>query len=228
MPFNKQSAATFTEIESILQKEGVNQHKNIIILCEPNETENSSESEIFDSMIATAKSISDCVTISSALPCLKDQQKNIETFNRWLKNKCQVTQVTFVDNDQNFVFRDGSFDKSAFAKDGQQLSWSGISRLVSSLSLEIAKPKLQLNKRKATSYSEGHQKKVKLDRVRLESCSSQTNDKVSNSYKLKDGQCPMCGETNHVTHNCKHKSMVTCFTCGGVGHKDKHHTRPGQ
>ena len=37
------------------------------------------------------------------------------------------------------------------------------------------------------------------------------------------GQCNKCGETNHVTQNCRHVNAVSCFVCGQKGHKSKHH-----
>ena len=35
-------------------------------------------------------------------------------------------------------------------------------------------------------------------------------------------RCFKCYETNHMSDSCRHQHKVTCFKCGGRGHKEKH------
>ncbi len=52
---------------------------------------------------------------------------------------------------------------------------------------------------------------------------SGTTTSTFGPYRPVPGQCANCGETNHVTVKCRHKSKVTCRACGKSGHKNKHH-----
>ena len=36
--------------------------------------------------------------------------------------------------------------------------------------------------------------------------------------------CMKCGENNHVTFRCRHRSTITCWSCGNAGHKQENFT----
>ena len=48
---------------------------------------------------------------------------------------CEEKNATFVNNDLNFTYRNGSCDEAAFVKDGIHLSAHGVSKLLSKVSL---------------------------------------------------------------------------------------------
>ena len=58
--------------------------------------------------------------------------------------------------------------------------------------------------------------------------SVQVSSSGPDHYKAVHGQCKTWGETTHVTSNSKHEKKVQYFTCNAVGHKSKHHVRPGE
>ena len=61
--------------------------------------------------------------------------ERVKEINNFLKDKCRDTGAQFLDNDQNFLFRDGSCDTSAFQNESVRLSTCGVKRLMSNLSL---------------------------------------------------------------------------------------------
>ena len=71
----------------------------------------------FSDLITSASENVSSVTISSVLPDTTGaRDERIKEINNFLKDKSRDTGARFVDNDQNFLFRDGSCDTSAFQK----------------------------------------------------------------------------------------------------------------
>ena len=70
---------------------------------------------------------------------------SIRIRNFEVKEACSEVDVTFVDNDANFTFRNGAADDAAFHRDGLHLSESGVGRLL--LNLSIAEQPLRHCKR---------------------------------------------------------------------------------
>ena len=80
-----------------------------------------------------------------------------EVCNNFLKDKCRDTGARFIDNDQNFLFRDGSCDTSAFQNDSVRLSTCGVKRLMSNVSLAASKHREDGAQRSSTGnlFAEG-------------------------------------------------------------------------
>ena len=90
----------------------------------------------FSDLITTATEAIKQATIRNVFPSTAGTQDDkIQEIYSFLKNKCRDTGARFVDNDSNFLFRDGSCDTSAFKSDGICLSANGVERLMSNLSL---------------------------------------------------------------------------------------------
>ena len=65
----------------------------------------------FSDLITSATEAVKQVTISCVLPSTAGTQDDkIQEINNFLKTKCRDTGARFVDNDPNFLFRDGSCD----------------------------------------------------------------------------------------------------------------------
>ena len=75
-------------------------------------------------------------TVSSVLPSKRpaDPDGWVDV-NMKVKEACNEVDVTFVDNNANFTFRNGTADDSAFHRERLHLSESGIGRLLLNLSL---------------------------------------------------------------------------------------------
>ena len=103
-------------------------------------------------LITSASENVSSVTISSVLPDTTGAcNERIKEINNFLKDKCRDTGARFVDNDQNFLFRDGSCDTSAFQNDGVRLYTCGVKRLMSNLSLASSKHREDGAKRGSSS-----------------------------------------------------------------------------
>ena len=143
----------------------------------------------------------------------------MDKFNYWLKDKCSTSEVNYIDNNLNFVFRDGTCDPAILLSDGIHLSKAGINRLMSNLSLTVGQQPCRPTPASRTSQSRKPKSNPNV---------AQRHNKPSSgsaAYRPKAGQCSMCGETNHISARCKHTNKATCFTCGSQGHKSKHHGR---
>ena len=98
-----------------------------------------------EEMTQVKRDFSDLITsasekVSSVLPDTTGAHDDrVEEINNFLKDKCRDTSARFVDNDQNFLFRDGSYDMSAFQNDSVRLSTCEVKRLMSNLSLAASK-----------------------------------------------------------------------------------------
>ncbi len=72
----------------------------------------------FSDLITNTSEDVSSVTISIFLPDTSGtRDERIKEINNFLKYKFRDTGARFVDNDQNFLFRDGSCDTSAFQND---------------------------------------------------------------------------------------------------------------
>ena len=84
----------------------------------------------FSDLITSASENVSSVTINNVLPdTTGTHDDTIEEINHFLKGKCRSTSVRFEDNDQHFLFRDGSCDTSAFQKDGIHFCTCGLKKV---------------------------------------------------------------------------------------------------
>ena len=68
--------------------------------------------------VRKAKTPKPSVTVSSVLPLKhKADPQRLAEVNNQIRATCDETDVTFVDNDANFTFRNDAADASAFQKD---------------------------------------------------------------------------------------------------------------
>ena len=93
----------------------------------------------FSDLITSASEKVSSVTISSVLPDTTGaHDERVKEINNFLKDKCRDMGARFVDN-ENFLYRDGSCDTSAFQNDSVCLSTCGVKKLMSNLSLAASK-----------------------------------------------------------------------------------------
>ena len=94
--------------------------------------------EAFKTLIQKAKKRARDVHISSIPPRADDEeiQAKISTVNQMLVVLANEENVTFINNDDNFTYRNNSIDKSLLQDDHCHLSHQGAERLISNLSLQ--------------------------------------------------------------------------------------------
>ena len=229
------SGATFKEIEQMIDEAAKTHTINEIVIV-GGTTETMGDATADDvrnevnRLLRTAKSAAPSVKLSSVIPTKRRttdiQRRNM--LNDQLRATCEENNATFVDNDNNFTFRNGAVENAAFANDGLHLSDSGVDRLMSNLGLpprsSVRNKRQQQNRRPAAPRTPSR------DRPNNNN-NAGTSDhewcviECRNRHRHSIGKCANCSETNHVTANCKHHQKVQCRQCGERGHKEKHHTR---
>ena len=103
----------------------------------------------FCRLIDTAKAAANTVYVCSVLPTSNNKNNDRrEKVNEMIRETCEEKNATFVYNDLNFTYRDGSCDEAAFVKDGIHLSAYGLSKLLSNVSLsqKTATPRTTTNR----------------------------------------------------------------------------------
>ena len=180
----------------------------------------------------TAKSVAPSVKLSSVITTTRRttdiQRRN--TLNDQLRANCEENNATFVDNDNNFTFRNGAVDNAAFANDGLHLSNSGVDRLLSNLGLpprsSVRNKRQQQNRRPAAPRTPSRDTPNNNNNNNAGTSDHEWSViERRNRHRLTMGKFANCSETNHVTANSKHHKQVQCRQCGERGHKEKHHTR---
>ena len=179
----------------------------------------------FCRLIDTARAAANTVYVCSVLPTTNNKNnERREKVNEMIRETCEEKYATFVNNDLHFTYRDGSCDEAAFVKDGIQLSAHGVSKLLSNVSL--SQPQ-----KTATSRTNTNRPTSRGNGPRNGPAASPARRSVSRNAPAEPawhivGQCRKCGESNHVTKQCRHEVAVTCSTCGQKGHKNNHHHHP--
>ena len=253
---HKTSKATPKDLLVAVQWSDVSKNANeLTIVCGNGITEDANMEEVkqdFSDVIITATKDINRVTISSVLSSTAwtqdDKIVEINNFIRY-RYKCRDTGARFIDNDQMFLFRDGSCDTSAFKNDGICLSDSGVNELMSNLSLRHLSHRdfgtVCTTSRPTGNRSSKQRRRMSSGHLLSQGCRSTPNVTVKRPPKHKRnspdtrppgvghraaagyvriaGQCNKSDETNHVTQTCRHVNAVSCFVCGQKGHKSKHH-----
>ena len=135
----RKSGATLADLTDML-----NEHSevtNAIIVGGSREILNEATSlddinDGFCRLIDTVKAAANTVYVCSILPTSNNKNnERREKVNEMIRETCEEKNATFVNNDLNFTYRDGSCDEAAFVKDGIHLSAYGLSKLLSNVSL---------------------------------------------------------------------------------------------
>ena len=155
------SGAKFCDLKKSLKK--INPRKNklnsLFIVCGTNDISTKKPCERIlkecVSALQIAKERAVEVNVSSILPRLdgKVDNKKIDTFNQLLLTTANDLNVNFINQEQNFRYRDNSVDHTLFLQgDGLHLSAQGVQRLLSNLGLH-EKVKADFDRPSMTSKS---------------------------------------------------------------------------
>ena len=168
-----------------------------------------------------------------------DYQEHVDILNACLSTISRDEGVTFVNNDPTFKLSDGTPNDGYLLSDGFHLNTRGTNRLVHNMQLSvsnkvtngnIAKPKRPQKSTNQNISSGNWQGQVNSKRNRWQQNSNKSliDNRKSDNFSQEeylapqtDRRCWFCGETNHVSHNCRHGRKITCYTCQGQGHKAK-------
>ncbi len=211
--------ATLKDICTALNEETTGT-KAIVLMCGSTEVQSDQPVEDvkrdYKSLLAKAKTITDNIRVGSIVPGSNEKETmRADDLNKFLQTHSQEIGAIFTDCQTSMVFRDGTRDQSAFIDGTMTLSENGARRVLRGLGFSLSTIRHKSRKAPArdTRHTVVHQRK-------------NPGHKSGRPYRPYHGQCSTCGETNHVTSNCRHKSKVVCQDCGVLGHKSKHHRRP--
>ena len=187
----------------------------------------------FTDLLNGGVEVANTLTVGSVLADITgSNNERIQDINYVLKNKFLEIGATFVDNDRNFRFQDGSCDTPSFRGSGTHLSKCGVNKLLNNLSLRADTENRKNNRPQRNTYAYVAAKVIRVDGSKLihqsrREPNNRTTSRNSDAGHVWHtvGQCKKCGETNHVTNKCRHDDAVTCFTCGKKGQKSHHHAK---
>ena len=161
-----------------------------------------------------------------------DAQQKVEALNACLVAATSDAGVTFINNDLNFKLADGTPNDGYIQADGVHLTSKGVNRLARNIQLKM-KPgvtnivKSSASTRQLPSANENNgsewktvERKHKKQRGQSTLYSSHLKYYSSPSQD-RYASCWFCGETNHVSKNCRHGKKIECHQCGSLGHKAK-------
>ena len=164
------SGATLNEIGKLIDDAANKDIGDIIIVGGTRETiDNVPMDKIKEdlaSLLEKAKTVTPHITVSSVIPRMKrPDQEQLATANGILRDACSKLAVKCVDQSGNFTFSNGDVDAAAFQKDGLHLSESGVSRLLTNLSLPPNQRKQQ-QQQQQQQRQDGSKRSMDLDKGR--------------------------------------------------------------
>ena len=181
----------------------------------------------------------------SSIPPRSDSEKyqeHIDVINACLSTIASDNGVSFINNDMTFKLNDGSPNDGYLQSDGIHLSFRGTNRLAKNLKVKLdprvqngnivtaRKPRsskgesINSTKWKYPSQADGNGWNTAKNGNRHKYQHNKASDQLANGYTNNDNKvrkCWFCGESNHISQNCRHGKKITCHSCNGLGHKAK-------
>lgn len=145
LTIDSMSGAKFVDVKKKLKS--INPKKthfrSITVVCGTNDTTTKKDvtkiKDDFYAMLEVARTRADRVIVASIPPRTDDRadMAKIDTLNNAVREVCQNTATEFINNDNNFMYRDDSIDSSLLSpSDGLHLSPAGVNKLVANLGIE--------------------------------------------------------------------------------------------
>ena len=233
-------------------KDADDMYSNIVVCVGTNDcgADNFVADQVVDSfkaVIDVAKTrVSDPKQISiSIIPPRIDSEKtqeHVDTLNACLYSVAEDKHVSYINNDLTFKLSDKSPNDGYLQADGVNLTHKGINRLAKNLKLKSASnckngnvvrinpPKRSSPPQKRPDYNQHNEVDANdgwtvarnRRRSHYKNTPQQSRDVNTNQRTNSERRCWLCGETNHVSHSCRHGQKITCHKCYGLGHKAKH------
>ena len=199
----------------------------------------------YKDLLDEAKNIAQHVCVSSVCPRVDSVADSVEPLNVGLQVLCEDNGYQFLDNTPTFTLSDGSANDGYLeGGKGPHLTTAGINRLAKNLKLKKKNNVADISKASSTKKGKKPPKPPRGNpregatthpndlRHRIPNRDSphvhnNDHDHQWDGYESpvmynRDG-CYYCNEGGHSTRECRHKQPVQCHTCGGLGHKAKHH-----
>ena len=195
----------------------------------------------FEGLIDMSLTKAQSVTVCGICPRVTTQEisETIASVNAELVALCEEKeQVTFVDVDPMFKLSDGSLNDGYLAEDGIHLTDKALNKIALKLNMRMKSKDggcvTDQNSKDASSGDGGWLKVGPTRKSHTEThynVSEQERDKSyyqrPRSYATvasthgKSTWCYNCGESGHISSNCRFNSAIECHMCHRFGHKQK-------
>ena len=217
-------------VETVTDQLSVYNLKNfdtVIISVGGNDVSNGSDIEWaedkYDQLIQLIKNANpDClIVLCTACP---RQDCDVTDFNDIIKTLSVEHKTSIVDMEQYFCDTDGNPVYRYYGKDRIHLSPAGIRRLLDSIEKSSDTISLVHDFQKCVygrplGTQRGQRNHDQRNRgLRAQRSQVQTQQSTG-GRRSTNRSCAKCGETNHATFECKHKTQIKCHLCGLLGHK---------
>ena len=207
--------------------------------CSDNDSKVEDVASVIKDIVSKAKSrVSDPKNIKiSSVPPRSDSnmsQEKVERLNASIVTIAEDSGITYVDNDRTFKLADGTPNDGYLQADGIHLTNKGINRLARNMKLKLLSNvtnvckahtiKNKLAKKTSAPKSDDNSDNNNWNLVQRRSRSSRQRLSPKRGNKMNQensASCWFCGETNHVSRNCRHGQEIKCHRCEGAGHKEK-------
>ena len=215
-------------VETVREKLAVYDLKNfvdVVIYVGGNDISNGSSVEFveskYDQLLQYLKGANDEITITICTVCPR-RDADVTDLNDILKTLGEEYNAHVVEVEDYFC-TDGHPVKRYFSNDQIHLSRSGIRRLLDCIEKSTERISL-VDNYESCSYGRSPVKN-KDNRRRRDNRAESQQQKTRNLHasggrdRRTNTSCVKCGETNHPTFQCKHKTQIKCHDCGFLGHK---------
>lgn len=155
-------------------------------------------------------------TVSPRKDCL------VTELNEIIKSLSEEHGTKLVEMENYFCDSVGNPVLRYYGKDKIHLSMSGIRRLLDSIEKSVDNLSLVENfeacvfHRRQAKQRDQHTYPRRVD---SQNQRQSGNPLSSNQRRATNHSCVKCGESNHATFDCKHKTQIKCHSCGFLGHK---------
>lgn len=158
-------------------------------------------------------------------------QRRVVRFNKEIRKIAEDYSCEIVDNDANFIERDGP-NTAYLNSRGLHLSSKGTRKLLWNINNmhNIIHARPGPRSRPPQSSNAGAGRDRQEPRVRRD---SNRGLHLGHRHRETTGNCNFCGLANHTTKDCKYDHPLRCFVCNELGHKahchqssEAHRSRP--
>ena len=198
---------------------------NVVIYVGGNDVANGSQIECvenkYDELLQYIKSANGDINITLCMLC-PCRDADVRELNDIIKT-LGVEYSAHVVETENYFCTNGNPGMRYYNNDQIHLSKSGIRRLLDCI--EKSNKRISLVQNYESCSYNGRTPAKNSENKRQGSAGAQNQRQKSKPHvsggqnRVTNTRCVKCGENNHSTFQCRHKTQIKCHDCGYLGHK---------